>query len=345
MGIGVQAIELLQIIRDLGYFVNKTSIIELGSQQFAPDLPTARAAIQRFMPEIETNNIHIPQNLYTLLGFNDYQCIDLDGANNAHVFNLNLPLDKVCKFRKSFDVVSNHGTTKHVFNQEECFRNVHNMTNQGGLMIHALPSQGYQNHSFFNYHPSFFLDLAAANNYEMLGLFYNVGEEIFPYYDRCLIDRGFLATENLAVFAVMRKIGMDKFVVPFDGRYYFNQKGDDFTPRSDVGSHYRVEHNTYPLSNQSKICKKVQQIADIKIILPVWGDQFVGEFVNFNLPHQVKSSLLDLGDNLKIEYVIVTDAKGLETIVASPCYKILANKTHVKFIDCGSFSSFRSSAR
>jgi hypothetical protein len=38
----------------------------------------------------------------------------------------------------------------------------------GGLAIHALPHQGGADHGFYNYHPTFFHDLAAANGYRLL---------------------------------------------------------------------------------------------------------------------------------------------------------------------------------
>ena len=39
----------------------------------------------------------------------------------------------------------------------------------GGLIIHQLPGQGYYDHGFYNYQPTFFFDLALANNYQIFG--------------------------------------------------------------------------------------------------------------------------------------------------------------------------------
>ena len=37
------------------------------------------------------------------------------------------------------------------------------------MIIHQLPGQGYYDHGFYNYQPTFFFDLAQANNYFMVG--------------------------------------------------------------------------------------------------------------------------------------------------------------------------------
>ena len=44
-------------------------------------------------------------------------------------------------------------------------------------MVHIVPSVHYANHGFFNYQPRFFLDLAAANEYEIIDLFLGDREE------------------------------------------------------------------------------------------------------------------------------------------------------------------------
>ena len=332
MGIGVQALLLMRFLRDEKLLEGKKSVIELGSQQFAPDLNVARSAMAEYFPDIDPLLVHLPQNLYHLLGVTEYACIDLDGANGAHVFNLNESLRNKYRFRKRFDIVTNHGTTEHAFNQMQCFENVHNLTKDEGLMIHALPSQGYQNHSFFNYHPSFFMDLASANNYEMLGLYYNIGDHLYPYVDKFLEANDTRATENVAVFAVMRKRGNEDFVVPFDGRYYFEQAGKDFKPRSDVGSHGRVEKNAFALSSNLYSPAAIEREPKIKIVVPVWGQQFTHNYVTFNLRQQLASRLLEIDDRSNIEYIIVTDHASSEIIRNSDEYDELRKIARVSFI-------------
>ena len=39
-------------------------------------------------------------------------------------------------------------------------------------MLHGMPFSGWYDHGFYNFQPTFYLDLAIANNYGNLGLFY-----------------------------------------------------------------------------------------------------------------------------------------------------------------------------
>jgi hypothetical protein len=336
MGIGVQALELMKYLHDDGHLNGFSSVIELGSQQFAPDLPAARKAIRQMFPLLNADSILVPKDFYRELNLPNYACIDLDGANDALVFDLNKSLAKTYNFEEKFDLVTNHGTTEHAFDQLSCFENVHNLTKQNGLMIHALPSQGYQNHSFFNYHPSFFLDLSAANGYRMLALYYNIGESLFPYTDSFLEKQQVSATEQVAVFAVLRKRTDKAFVVPFDGRYYFEQDGQEFVPRADVGGHARVEINEFPISEKYSSLPALEREVDsrpiTKIVMPVWGMNFTSIFLNFALRSQIESGLLEFDSRENIEYIIVTDAAGAAMISASKFISALNNVCKVRIV-------------
>ena len=96
-----------------------------------------------------------------ILGIMDYEAIDLNGTKLAKRIDLNHPHDPP----RQFDIVLNLGTTEHVFNQYEAFNTIHKLCRPGGLMIHNVPMSGYREHGFFNYHSTFFFDLAARNGY------------------------------------------------------------------------------------------------------------------------------------------------------------------------------------
>lgn len=99
----------------------------------------------------------------------DYAAVDLHGTSKALALDLNEPLDLP---KHSWDLVTNIGTTEHVFNQYQAFKSLHELVKPGGMMLHSLPNQGCFDHGFFNYHPTFFYDLALANHYETLAMIY-----------------------------------------------------------------------------------------------------------------------------------------------------------------------------
>src|SRR5271167_2182976 len=90
-------------------------------------------------------------------------------GNEMSLMHFDLNTDRVpAKFKDHFDFVTNVGTTEHVFNQANCFKVVHDLTNVGGIMVHAVPFAGFENHGMFNYSMKFFTTLARENDYACL---------------------------------------------------------------------------------------------------------------------------------------------------------------------------------
>src|SRR5262249_52885245 len=121
------------------------------------------------------------------------------------------------------------------------------------------------------------------------------------------------------------------FVVPFDGRYYFEKQGHDFVPRSDVGGHSRVEINEFPISKKNFSREETRE-SITKIVMPVWGSRFTKIFVDFALRSQIESGLLNFDSRDKIEYVVVTDAEGAATLAASRLFSALNEICQVTII-------------
>lgn len=335
MGIGVQALRLMADLRERGLLRGRRGVLEFGSQTFAPDSAAAQAALAGLMPDLDARSILTPRDLYRALGLERYVAIDLDGHDGALAYDLNRDLETTYGFSERFDLLTNHGTTEHAFDQRQCFENAHKATAVGGLMLHALPSQGYQNHAFFNYHASFFLDLAAANDYEVLGLWYNIDEELYAYTDGFLAENEIAASQFTAIFALLRKCRDAPFVVPFDGRYYVEEQDGKLVPRRDVGGHERVAFNAFPVSASypaRRIALSRRDTAPrIRFVLPVWGAAFAEAFLRFGLRAQLANGSLDLPATPESEYLIVTDAAGASRMKQSPELDALRERMRVSF--------------
>lgn len=165
---------LFNLLKNIN-FENK-SIIELGSQDLFIPIEEVNEFIYYFKGIPKNLNKYLSNDysrlsseyFYKNIGIKDYTCIDLDGVHNSLKFDLNLDINKVYKFNNTYDIVTNIGTSEHIFNQKSCFENIHNLCNENGLMIHLLPTKGHENHCFFNYHSTLFEHLSEANNYEIL---------------------------------------------------------------------------------------------------------------------------------------------------------------------------------
>lgn len=100
-----------------------------------------------------------------------YTSFDVCPALKTEILDLNFE-DLPTRYRESFDIVLNFGTTEHIINQLNCFRVMHDAMKVGGISFHQLPCAGWVNHGYYLYHLLFFQDLAKANDYEIVDYWY-----------------------------------------------------------------------------------------------------------------------------------------------------------------------------
>ena len=101
----------------------------------------------------------------------DYTAFDVVNARRAEIFDFNSE-GLVKSAHGKFNAVLNLGTTEHILNQFNSFNVIHDACKVGGHIFHQVPSTGYINHCYFTYNAMFFRDLAEANDYEIVDLWY-----------------------------------------------------------------------------------------------------------------------------------------------------------------------------
>lgn len=161
------------------------------------------------------------------IGIKEYAAIDMDGAHGAYQFDMNKPLEHY-DFTRTFDIVTNFGTSEHVFNQANFFENVHNLAKESALMLHVVPILGNIGHSLYLYQVDFFDLLARENNYLVLGMWLVDKEVYYEYSDERLSE---LKAQNRDInLAVLLQKGADsKLNAPYQigaykSRFSFLQK-------------------------------------------------------------------------------------------------------------------------
>lgn len=163
------------------------SVCELGNQMYATKPKKKRLGSWERAPAHE---------FYLKLGCTAY--VTIDGNGKATILaDLNCPLPSPGEF----DLVTDFGTSEHVFDQAQCWRTKHQLTKVGGYMAGEHPYIGYPSHGFYSMHPCLFHDLARANSYTI------------EFLDEPRMPRGLL------VRYILRRNNGEPFRVPNQGKY------------------------------------------------------------------------------------------------------------------------------
>lgn len=92
----------------------------------------------------------------------DHVSVDWNGKDGALARDVCSDLSDLGEF----DIVTNFGSSEHVYDQEKCFRQFHERCKTNGLMVHAVPLCGHwPKHSPFHHTQAFFAALAKSNLY------------------------------------------------------------------------------------------------------------------------------------------------------------------------------------
>jgi hypothetical protein len=228
MGVGPVALALYrQLAKDTilarGHYIceiGSQDVVARGHENLIAGVFAALGVDTPTRPVLTSMAAGSSRELMTALGFK-YSCIDTDGRHGSIVLDLNfdgVPSDK----RSLFDVVANHGTTEHVFDQANSFRVIHELTKVGGIMVHCVPFRGYANHCFFAYHPELFEALARANGYQLLGMWVTFGDSqahLIPWDDNLFANIFIPQNTNVLLSVVLRRMFEHDFQVPFQTVY------------------------------------------------------------------------------------------------------------------------------
>ena len=122
------------------------------------------------------SHLNIPhgkaRNYFTDLGF-EVTTIDLGiGTERIGPEVLQYDLSKsIEEIVDQFDFVLDFGTSEHINNQYELFKNIYNLCKIGGVIMHSNPSTRYgSDHGLFHYTFDFFIKLSWACKYKIIDI-------------------------------------------------------------------------------------------------------------------------------------------------------------------------------
>lgn len=121
------------------YLEKSQNILELGAQEYI----------------MNGKKIKYFKNLFNY----PITTVDITGENNSMKVNLAEPVEEIMK--EKYDVITNFGTSEHVSNQYECWKNIHFICKVGGYVISEIPEKkSWKNHCKYYVDKSFFESLA-----------------------------------------------------------------------------------------------------------------------------------------------------------------------------------------
>jgi hypothetical protein len=160
----------------------------------------------------------------------EYVSFDICPGRKTEIMDLNR--EKLRWWHKNaFDLILNCGTSEHILNQMNVFKVMHDAAKAGAYIYNQVPTTGRIDHGYFCYHPRLFRELAKANEYELLDIWYKrgfksdpVSKKLMPRYSR-MADTGIelrgksdgpMEIPNHAVCVLFRKTHKVPFRFPLE---------------------------------------------------------------------------------------------------------------------------------
>jgi hypothetical protein len=240
MGINLESVLLLHELAKKGLLA-KGRVLELGLQDmFIPS--------EKLSKLLNTErSITSSSELFSFFGFENHLSIDGHKTANCYPLDLNYEIDSEILTKLKSELVTNFGTSEHIFNQMNVFRNIHNFCTKEGVMIHAVPILGNAQHGYFNYQPRMFFEMAAANNYGILAMYLapNYWPTLIPYSRQNLYKNRF---KDVMLLVAFKKTNDEPFAIPFDGLFGNEAKVYGYSTESTFGSDLSNQFESFLVS-------------------------------------------------------------------------------------------------
>ena len=176
MGVSINQLGVIISLKE--HIINK-NVLSLGVQ--FPPLKNQITIFQKKFPELlsyseldlllQASFEDFQKVLFkNILGAKDIHSIDVSPAEGAdYIWNMNEDMSiynedrSLVKLNSSFDFIFEGGTMEHVSNISSYLKNIFFLLKSKGLYCVNIPSNGYFEHGFFQFSPTFFADLTIGN--------------------------------------------------------------------------------------------------------------------------------------------------------------------------------------
>lgn len=105
---------------------------------------------------------------FATLGFERCLALDISSYEGAEIVHDLNRADPPAQYHGCADLVFDAGTLEHVFHLPNALAALHQLLRVDGLVVHALPSNGYLDHGFYQVSPTLLNDYYRANQYRVV---------------------------------------------------------------------------------------------------------------------------------------------------------------------------------
>lgn len=219
MSVTTMPVGVFRLMQERGLMPEPAEAADFGSMEFDSREPRTNPPFEAMF---RAAGVEMPPSFYAddgrlygtagdfwrALGWG-YRSYDIDGRFGSTVTDLNVDAIPEAD-RATSSLTMNGGTSEHVFNQYNFFRQFHDVTKVGGLMFHVVPFHLLNNHGLYSYGPGFFHSLATYNDYEILGL-WQCGK---PHFNAYRPGDAKPEGRRVVLMALMRRRGDGEFAFP-----------------------------------------------------------------------------------------------------------------------------------
>lgn len=145
-------------------------------------------------------------------GVTDYRDCDLNDQADL-TLDLNRPIAQ--DFRGTANTVLNGGTLEHIFDAARAFANMHELTREGGSIIHLAPISWYD-HGYYNLNPKVFSAIADANKYCLVAEAFWFTSDVLR---RTPVEPAAAGSENV------EETMQPQCYITYDGHQYTDERG------------------------------------------------------------------------------------------------------------------------
>ncbi len=313
---GYSLISLSRILKDESLFKGK-SILTLGTL-FPYLKPSEFDALQKYYPKKDIESLRqvskekFSEHLFgNLVGAKCIHSIDVsDYQESQIVCDLNQPISS--SLANSYDVIIDAGTLEHLSNFSCALENFFTILVKGGIYYFGLPCNNWIDHGFFQFSPTFFIDLCIDNaNLKLLRLDFDVFDGSTSY---CSQSYSIFNEQNY----VLKSIYHSRNRLNVSG---IIQKEDTGFQLSLVQSKYRNQYNTVKIHSPEPISLDPEVITKptLSTRLKSKANHLIDSYLNFI----AISSLIPLSFKIKFFRIIPSFSKFLRHPFSSISYILI----------------------